>query len=135
MLGQGRTMNFQQKVGHFLEEMEYLGISKFSAAPLLYRYLWRLGIQEPPPYFSTFKRNFIIQNLGFLSLSIIVLCLMTMFFKLEFVLSITFVLPLLVFSSVFVFFNCVACQQQCKPLHLPNWEQYLTERHKLHRVR
>jgi hypothetical protein len=47
-------MNHQEKVAHFLNESEQRGIGRYTAAPPLYRLLWRMGIAIPPPHFMGF---------------------------------------------------------------------------------
>ena len=58
-------MDFEQKISLFMQDMQDRNEQAYSAAPLFYRQLWKLGIQEPPPYFSSFKRNAVIQGGGF----------------------------------------------------------------------
>ena len=48
-------MNHQEKVDHLLNDLTQRGIGKYTAAPPLYRLLWRLGIEVPPPHFASFS--------------------------------------------------------------------------------
>jgi hypothetical protein len=47
-------MTHQEKVEHYLNDLAHRGISKGTAAPPLYRLLWRLGIEVPPPLLASF---------------------------------------------------------------------------------
>jgi len=50
----GVTMRHEDKVRHFLAEMQQRGFSQWNAAPPAVRVLWRVGIHIPPPYFVGF---------------------------------------------------------------------------------
>ena len=45
-------MNYDEKVKYFIDDMGRRGIGKWTAAPLLYRLLWKLGLKVPPPVFN-----------------------------------------------------------------------------------
>lgn len=48
-------MTHQQKVCYLLEEMAQRGVSPHRVAPPLYRLLWLLGLEVPPPHFLCFQ--------------------------------------------------------------------------------
>ncbi len=47
-------MNHQEKVDHLLNDLAQRGIGKYTTAPPLYRLLWRLGFEVPPPHYAGF---------------------------------------------------------------------------------
>jgi len=47
-------MTHQEKVDAFVNELAQRGVGKYTTAPPLYRLLWRLGIEVPPPHFAGF---------------------------------------------------------------------------------
>jgi hypothetical protein len=40
-----------QKVDHLIQELDHQGVSSTMAAPPLFRLLWALGLEVPPPLF------------------------------------------------------------------------------------
>ena len=47
-------MNHNDKLKKMYQHLPALGISPYTAAPPLYRLLWLLGIESPPPIFASF---------------------------------------------------------------------------------
>ena len=47
-------MNHQEKIDYLLNDLAQRGVGKYTTAPPLYRLLWRLGIEVPPPHFAGF---------------------------------------------------------------------------------
>jgi hypothetical protein len=47
-------MNHQEKVDYLLNDLAQRGVGKYTTAPPLYRLLWKLGIDVPPPHFAGF---------------------------------------------------------------------------------
>jgi membrane associated rhomboid family serine protease len=58
-------MDHQAKVAHLLEDFKRRGIQAYSTAPPLYRLLWRMGIEVPPPHFGSFGSITLIMGLYF----------------------------------------------------------------------
>jgi hypothetical protein len=52
-------MRFEKKLEAALTLLASTGIWRSSYAPPLYRLLWRLGAEVPPPHFRSFAENFI----------------------------------------------------------------------------
>lgn len=48
-------MTHSEKIKRLYQHLPKLGISPFTAAPPLYRLLWRLGCEVPPPLFLSFS--------------------------------------------------------------------------------
>ncbi len=44
-------MTHRQKVDHLIQELDHQGVSSNMAAPPLFRLLWALGLEVPPPLF------------------------------------------------------------------------------------
>ncbi|MDB2373780.1 DUF6404 family protein [Psychrosphaera haliotis] len=123
-------MDFEQKVTHFREEMEYLGICQYAAAPLLYRFLWFLGIAEPPPFFTSRWRSLSIQAICYSFLMAFVLLTLHIFVAVNLSTSVNLFVIVLIFSLVYSFYMASNYQYQSRMLELPNWELYLSEKHK-----
>jgi Family of unknown function (DUF6404) len=47
-------MTHEEKITYLLKDLGQKGISEYSIAPLIYRLLWRLGIEIKPPHFASF---------------------------------------------------------------------------------
>ena len=47
-------MTHADKLKQMYEHLPALGISPYTAAPPVYRLLWRLGVEVPPPLFTRF---------------------------------------------------------------------------------
>ena len=47
-------MDHRAKVNHLLDDLERKGVGRFTTAPPIYRLLWKLGIDVPPPHFVGF---------------------------------------------------------------------------------
>jgi len=56
-------MTHDEKIAYYLRDMRQKGVRSWTAAPPLYRLLWRLGIKVRPPLFASFR-----------SLSVLYLC-------------------------------------------------------------
>jgi hypothetical protein len=52
----------QEKIAAAVAELVARGVGKSTAAPILYRILWRLGVHLPPPLFQNFLANVTIQG-------------------------------------------------------------------------
>lgn len=48
-------MTHREKVDRLLSDLAQRGVGRYTAAPPLYRLLWRLGIEVPPPFFASFR--------------------------------------------------------------------------------
>jgi hypothetical protein len=47
-------MTYNEKIAYYLADMRQRGIGQFTAAPPLYRLLWRLGVKVRPQAFASF---------------------------------------------------------------------------------
>jgi hypothetical protein len=48
------NMTHDEKVQYLIKDLGQRGVGPYTAAPPLYRLLWRLGIETPPPHFGGF---------------------------------------------------------------------------------
>ena len=48
-----------QKITYYLRDMRQKGVRSWTAAPPIYRLLWRLGIKVRPPLFASFRSLFL----------------------------------------------------------------------------
>jgi hypothetical protein len=58
-------MTHKEKVDHLVDDLAKRGVGKYTAAPPLYRLLWRLGIEIPPPHFAGFWPLAIVMGVFF----------------------------------------------------------------------
>ena len=49
-------MTHLQKVDHLIEELGHKGVGYYTAGPPLFRLLWKLGSDIPPPFFLEFRK-------------------------------------------------------------------------------
>ena len=49
-------MEQREKLDAAIDELQNLGVGAFTAAPPLFRLLWRVGVSVPPPLFLPFGR-------------------------------------------------------------------------------
>jgi hypothetical protein len=49
-------MTHRQKVDRLIEELGQQGVGSYTVAPLLFRLLWALGLEVPPPLFLGFRK-------------------------------------------------------------------------------
>ncbi len=47
-------MTHREKVNHLMSDLRAKGVSEYTTAPPIFRCLWSLGIQVPPPFFIRF---------------------------------------------------------------------------------
>ena len=47
-------MTHREKVDLLMSDLRAKGVSEYTTAPLIFRCLWSLGIQVPPPFFIRF---------------------------------------------------------------------------------
>jgi hypothetical protein len=47
-------MTHDEKIQYLIKDLGQKGVGPYTVAPPLYRLLWRLGIQAPPPHFGGF---------------------------------------------------------------------------------
>jgi hypothetical protein len=62
---QDTIMKNSQKRINALQLMARTGSSKMDCAPMVWRVLWSMGFQIPPPHFSPFLLNLLISGLWF----------------------------------------------------------------------
>ncbi len=121
-------MNFHQKAKHHIEDMEYLGIHKSITAPLIYRVLWSLDIQEIPPFFALWKRVFAIHalfNVLIVSMCYLAFCIVVG----NSLVALISVYTLFVFlSCMLAFLKSIRYRQEAESLELPDWDTYLSDR-------
>ncbi len=59
------NMNHRQKVDRLVEELGQQGIDSYTAAPPLFRLLWMLGLDIPPPFFLGFHKLALVMGTFF----------------------------------------------------------------------
>ena len=116
-----RFMKHSEKIQRMFGDLSNRGIDPRTFAPPIYRWLWKLGVEIPPPHFSTFWFLFAFQGGCFgLALGVPIFA-SGMFFSLP--------LQLLVILSVasgVLFGLCMAIyfRWQAKTHRLPLWKDY-----------
>lgn len=58
-------MNHNERLNKMYQDLSQRGIGKYTYAPPIYRLLWKMGIQIPPPHFSSFLFLFLFQGTFF----------------------------------------------------------------------
>lgn len=58
-------MTHREKVDLLRSDLRAKGVSEYTSAPLIFRCLWSLGIQVPPPFFIRFFPLAFFGGLGF----------------------------------------------------------------------
>jgi len=58
-------MNHQQKVDHLIAELSHQGVGPYTTAPPLFRLLWKLGLDIPPPFFLGFRELALVMGTFF----------------------------------------------------------------------
>lgn len=52
-------MNHKEKLNEMFAELPKKGINKYTFAPPIYRLLWKVGMEIPPPLFPSFTSIFL----------------------------------------------------------------------------
>ena len=58
-------MTHQEKVAHLIEELDHQGVSSYTVAPPLFRLLWALDLETPPPLFLGVLRYTVLMGTTF----------------------------------------------------------------------
>lgn len=58
-------MTHAEKLAHFEKQLEERGYWKANAEPPVFRLLWKLGVEVPPPYFLSFGQAWIVAGAPF----------------------------------------------------------------------
>ena len=61
----GEKMTHKEKLNKMFDELSKKGINKNIFAPPIYRLLWKIGIEIPPPLFSSFMSIFLFSGIFF----------------------------------------------------------------------
>jgi hypothetical protein len=56
------AITHREKIAYFLEEVKKHGIDPRTAAPWIYKSLWALGVEIPPPHFLGYMANALLQS-------------------------------------------------------------------------
>ena len=121
-------MIFKRKIKHYTDEMLYLGIKKPISAPLEYRFLWSLGIEEVPPLFAGWKRVCAVKFLFSVFLISIFYGALIAILPVKIV-DYLGVYALLLFGACMLgFLQSIRYKQEAEILELPDWHDYLSER-------
>ena len=59
------TMTHQQKVDRLITELSQQGVGSYTVAPPLFRLLWALGLEVPPPLFLGLLPNTVVMGTTF----------------------------------------------------------------------
>jgi len=116
-------MHESERIEAMIRDLEGRGIGRFSSAPPFYRFLWRIGIQVPPPYFQTPPMLFVTSAtyfglfwfLGMVSIRAILFGTMDLT-------QIAF--GAVVGGLLFGALSTALVRYRTKRLHLPRWDQH-----------
>ena len=73
-------MKTQDQIQKYIDALVRQGVGAYTAAPPLYRWLWRMRINSTPPFNQTFFQNFIGTALSFVIGMILVFMLLNWVF-------------------------------------------------------
>jgi membrane associated rhomboid family serine protease len=58
-------MTREEKIATMINDLSLKGLGPYTSAPPLYRLLWRLGFDVPPPPFASFMSNALVMGIMF----------------------------------------------------------------------
>ncbi len=58
-------MKTKDEVKAYIEKLYQQGVGRYTAAPPLYRLLWRMGLNIPPPFCQSFRMNVLVFGILF----------------------------------------------------------------------
>jgi len=117
-------MSHAQKIDIMFDDLSRRGIGRWSFALPLYRALWKLGVEIPPPHFSTFSFLFGFQGGFFTVWCVLLISLVPYLLPLD---RLSFLAVLLASIAAGFFFGfCMAryYTAQAKRHGLPLWRDY-----------
>jgi|SRR5437899_3037857 len=117
-------MSHAQKIQMMFDDLSRKGIGRWTFAPPLYRTLWKLGVEIPPPHFSTFSFLFSFLGSYFAVACVLFMSLVPCLLPLE---RLSFSAVLLASLVAGCFFGlCMASYytSQAKRHGLPPWSHY-----------
>ena len=123
-------MTFQEKIDAMIEDLQEKGVKKRVAAPLIYRFLWKLNIKVRPPLFLESILDYsvmIIVNLLFYIISVnFLLFLYGLTGFADFPNMLTFKISILA-GGFTILVILVQSKHRAKKLNLPEWEEYINQ--------
>ncbi|HSG31875.1 MAG TPA: DUF6404 family protein [Thermodesulfobacteriota bacterium] len=114
-------MTHQEKVDHFVEKMKSNGVEKSETAPLLFRLIWKLGFQIPPPQFIN------IQIIGLVWGLISGICLVLLSLVPAFGFAKLSLFKGILFGAFIGYFMALRHKDRYKKYGLPGWDDYPKE--------
>ncbi len=117
-------MTHREKVDLLISDLKAKGVNEYTSAPPMFRFLWSLGIDAPPPFFVRFLPLAIFFSLGWAIPT-------SVFFWLFLRMRLTFWDVLSVCAIAGLFFGLTTAaffRWKFRKLKLPAWEQYGLDR-------
>jgi len=114
-------MTHKEKLNKMFAVLPKQGINKYTFAPPIYRLLWKIGIEIPPPLFSTFTSIFLFMGIFFGTLWELLTWLI--YGRNNLPLSITMCASILA-GILFGLSMAIYCRYQAKKHSLPLWKDY-----------
>lgn len=104
--------------------MPTLGLSRWSFAPPLYRAVWKLGFEIPPPHFSSFTQLALFQGAYFaLAMGLAMALTEAFFFELPWGFA-GCLAAAVIAGAFFGLFMAIAFRVQARRRQLPLWRNY-----------
>ena len=113
-------MTREEKIEYMLNDLAQRGVGKYTAAPPLYRVLWRLGFDVTPPPFAAFWSNVLIPGVVF-AVGWGVLMWLMMWRDRPLIFTI---IASVSAGASFGFFMAAYYRWRGRKLRLPRWEDY-----------
>jgi len=116
-------MTHNEKLDLMFRDLAQRGVGRWTFAPPVYRLLWKLGFEVPPPLFSSFNHLLIVQGTTFGTLWGFSTWLLLFTF---FPVFPAWIFLLLAIPAGVLFGLCMAAiyRWQARSLKLPNWSEY-----------
>jgi hypothetical protein len=117
-------MTHREKVAYLLRDLSQRGISKYTTAPPLYRLLWRLGLEVPPPHFASFGSLALLMG-GFFGTMFGLSVWLTMWRSMPVDRALALGLAVGLLSGIaFGILMAISYRVRAMGLALPRWEDY-----------
>jgi len=119
-------MTHKEKVDHFVEYMKSKGVGTWDSAPPIFRLLWKLRFQIPPPLFINYKTWRLYYGISF-GLGYEILSLFPLFGTPRQFSIYSFIIEGVIVGGLFGYFMAMWYKHHNKKYDLPEWKDYPQE--------
>jgi hypothetical protein len=120
-------MTHREKVALVRSDLKRRGVNRFTIAPPMFRLLWALGIELPPPFFIPFLPLAVLLGVPFGTVMAVGIYLCARHFLLPSFIAVSFIAGVFVVAGAsFGLITGGYFRWKAKSLNLPTWERYGT---------